>query len=248
MIVCPHCQRSYQRKLYYDRHVGVCQLLSKSKRERTLEIEEQDDTPSVRDLYLAVMEMTEKYSQLEQKFAELSKYAAIKKQKLNIIDWLNTNYNSRATDYQMWFNTIQVQYEDLDRLFKTDYIGGVGLMLQKLLPLEDDTRPLRAFAGKDSVFYVYRQTENRWDIMDGETFTKMMHLFDKQFMVAFVQWQNENKHRMHLDDFSETYTKNAKKIMGGNSTREQLYSRIKKELYTYLRSELPTILEYEVTF
>lgn len=246
MSDCPHCLRHYERKVYLDRHVGMCQMLTKTKRERKLEIQEQDDTPSVRDLYTAVLELTEKYSQLEKKFTDLSKYATIKKQKINIIDWLNTTYNSRATDYQTWFNAIQVQYEDLDILFKADYVGGVVAILQKLLPLEDETRPLRAFAGKENVFYVYRQHENRWETIESETFTKLMHLFDKQFMVAFVQWQNENKHRMHLDDFSEIYAKNVKKIMGGNYTREQLYSRIKRELYQYMRAELPTMLEYEV--
>jgi len=221
-------------------------MLTKTKRERKLEIQEQEDTPSVRDMYTALLELTEKYSQLEKKFVDLSKYATIKKQKINLIDWLNTTYNSRATDYQTWFSAIQVQCEDLDVLFKADYVGGVVTILQKLLPLEDETRPLRAFAGKENVFYVYRQTENRWENIESETFTKLMHLFDKQFMVAFVQWQNENKYRMHLDDFSEIYAKNVKKIMGGNNTREQLYSRIKRELYQYMRAELPTMLEYEV--
>jgi len=221
-------------------------MLTKTKRERKLEIQEQEDTPSVRDMYTALLELTEKYSQLEKKFVDLSKYATIKKQKINLIDWLNTTYNSRATDYQTWFSAIQVQGEDLDVLFNSDYVGGVVTILQKLLPLEDETRPLRAFAGKENVFYVYRQTENRWENIESETFTKLMHLFDKQFMVAFVQWQNENKYRMHLDDFSEIYAKNVKKIMGGNNTREQLYSRIKRELYQYMRAELPTMLEYEV--
>ena len=247
MIQCPHCERTYQRKVYFDRHIGVCQLLAKSKRERVLEIEEEEDTPSVRDLYLAVMEMTEKYSQLEKKMAELSKYVSTKKEKLNILDWLNANYNSRATDYKTWFNAIQVRDEDLAELFQTDYVGGVRAMLQRLLPLEDETRPLRAFVGKENTYYMYTEAENRWEIMDSETFTQLMYLFDKQFMRAFVQWQNENKHRMQLEDFSEIYAKNVKKIMGGNNSREQLYLRIKREVYAYLRVALPTPIEFEIT-
>ena len=83
MSDCPHCLRHYERKVYLDRHVGMCQLLTKTKRERKLEVQEQEDTPSVRDLYTAVLELTEKYSQLEKKFTDLSKYATIKKQKIN---------------------------------------------------------------------------------------------------------------------------------------------------------------------
>lgn len=247
MINCPHCLRTYQRKVYFDRHVGLCQMLSKTKHERLMEVEEQADTPTLRDLYAAVMSLTEKYSQMEIKFTELSKYASIKKQKLNIVDWLNTNFSSQATDYAEWFKRIRVQQEELDVLFKTDYVGGVIAILKQVLPLDDENRPVRAYTAKDGVFYIYQQADNCWNIADAETFQKLMFSIDKQFMSAFVQWQNENKHRMQQDDFSDTYTQNARKIMGGNNTREQLYSRIKKELYTYLRTELPAMIEYEVT-
>lgn len=84
---------------------------------------------------------------------------------------------------------------------------------------------------------------------DSDTFTQLMYLFDKQFMNEFIIWQTENKSRMSSDDsFSTLYARNMKKIMGGNYTREQLYSRIKKELYMYICCEPPTILEYETTF
>jgi hypothetical protein len=39
-----------------------------------------------------------------------------------------------------------------------------------------------------------------------------------------------------------------KKIMGGNSSREQLYARVKKEIYMYLRCEPPNVVEYEIAF
>ena len=247
MINCPHCQRTYKIKVYFDRHVGLCKMLSKTKHERLLEVEEQADTPTLRDLYAAVMSLTEKYSQLEEKFTELSKYASIKKQKLNIVDWLNENYGNQATDYSEWFKSIRIQQEELYVLFQTDYVGGVMAVLKQLLPIEDEKRPIRAFTTKDGVFYIYQQTENCWEMIDADTFQKLMFSLDKKFMSAFVEWQNENKDRMQEDNFSDTYTKNARKIMGGHNTREQLYSRIKRELYTYLKAELPSMIEYEVT-
>ena len=39
-----------------------------------------------------------------------------------------------------------------------------------------------------------------------------------------------------------------KKVMGGTFTREQLYSRIKKELYIHIRCDPPNILEYEISY
>ena len=69
---CPHCHRSYQRKMYFDRHVAVCEMLCKSKKDRAAEVEEQADIPTVQDLYKVVMAMTIKYNQLEQKMQEMS--------------------------------------------------------------------------------------------------------------------------------------------------------------------------------
>jgi hypothetical protein len=120
--------------------------------------------------------------------------------------------------------------------------------LQKQLAQADDMRTIRAFTGKENTFYIYR-AEQKWQLCDLTTFTKLMHLLDKQFMREFIAWQTANKNKMATDDsFSEVYGKNMKKIMGGTFTREQLYSRIKKELYQHLRCDPPNIMEYETTF
>jgi hypothetical protein len=242
MLFCPHCQRKYQRKIYFERHTAVCEVLCKAKKERLLEVEERSDTPSVRDLYLVVMEMTVKYNQLEQKYQEMAKLVNIKKQKLDIGDWLNATYVD-VKAYTSWFDDIMVSRDDLETLFQSDYVNGVVKVLCKCLPLEDELRPIRAYTTKCNVFYYYDQ-KNKWSVIDSDVYNKLMHLLDKKFMSEFLKWQNENRDRLHLDDFSLIYAKNVKKIM---ATREQLYSRIKKELYQYLKTDLPSVMEYVIT-
>jgi len=248
MFKCIHCQRNYQRKIYFDRHTITCEFLSKSKREQTLELEELADTPSVRELYTIIMGLANKCKQLESKLDAISKWTNITKQKVNIIDWLNTNQNSAPIpDYNTWFQQISVQPENLEHLFETDYVDGVLAILKERLP-QTAERPLRAFTSKENVFYMYQQEGKTWVQVDQETFNKLMYLLDKLFMGQFIAWQNANKHKITSDDFPAIYSANMKKIMGGSNTREQLYSRIKKELYMYIRSDPPNIMEYEVTF
>ena len=244
MFSCTHCQRNYQRKLYFDRHVIACQFLTKTKRERALETEELADTPTLRNLYDLVLALAAKCNSLETKLNELSKWTDMTKQKLNITDWLNTTYPT-ATDYQDWFKTLEVTAVDLSNLFETDYVNGVGKVLKEAL--KTDTQPLRAFIGKENTFYVYQY--EKWQLCDEDTFTKLMYRFDKEFMREFIAWQTANKSKMATDDsFTDLYAKNMKKIMGGNFTREQLYTRIKNELYLHLRTEPPNIVKYESTF
>ena len=226
---CPNCQRSYKRKTYYDRHVVVCDILCKSKKERIVEAEEQADTPTLRDLYKVVMEMTIKYTQLEQKIQEMASYIHIKKQAINGVNLLNTTY-TKVKDYDEWFNAIEVHRKDLDILFKSDYGNGVVQVLCAVLPLEDATIPLRALKEKENVLYVFK--ENKWVIMDDDMYIKLMYVLDKKFMCEFGKWQDEHKDDLYSDDFTQIYAKNVKKIM---VTREPMYSRIKKELYKYLK-------------
>jgi len=242
MFSCSYCQRNYQRKIYFDRHVIACQFLSKNKRERDLETEELADTPSVRDLYAIILELAAKCQTLETKMQAMNKWAHITKQKLNITEWLNTTQPT-AMDYNEWVENLTLNQNDLNALFETDYVGGVMAILKKQ-PSTDG--PVRAFIGKENTFYIF---QGKWLLCDSDTFTKLMHLFDKQFMREFIVWQTDNKKRMVTDDsFSDLYARNMKKIMGGSYNREQLYTRIKREWYLHMRSDPPKMVEYEMHF
>jgi len=251
MPTCFYCHREYQRKVYFERHVVACQFLSKSNKERELELEEVADTPSIRDLYKIIMELAAKCNQLETQLKEVSKWAALKKQKLNILDWLNEHrVNETKNDvgrlsFNDVLNTLTITQDDLNVLFETDYTGGVMHVLKRHLS-SSDSSPLCAFTTKENVFYVFMEKE--WVLCNNEYYTKLMHLLDKQFMGAFIEWQTKNKHKGSSDDFALLYSKNMKKVMGGAFTREQLYARIKKELYTFIRGDPPAILEYDISY
>jgi len=228
MPSCPHCHRGYTRKTYFDRHVMLCEFLSKSKKTRELELEERSDTPTVRELYLVVMELVVKNKQLEEKIKELSTGVNIQKKKLNATDWLNATYTD-ADDYSSWFDKLQVTREHLHILFESDYAHGVTSALKQHL---NERRPLRAVSTKDNVFYLYNQTEKKWLLMDSETYLKLMYVLDKKIVMEFNNWQRENKEKLYSDEFSLIYNKYTKKVM---ATRELMYSRVKKELYTHLK-------------
>ena len=240
MYCCQYCKRSYQRKIYFDRHTAMCQLLNKSAHDRHMELEEQTDTPSVRKLYEALMALTMKYNELEQKMLEMSKCVQLKKPKINLLEYLNTTYGESfmiGYDYEVWFQNIQIQRADLEVLFASDFVKGTLKCLQRFLPLADEERrPLRAFQGKEGVFYYYEKSSKQWQILPDDIFLKLMYALDKLFMTEFVNWQRENKNKMESDAFSEVYLLRTKKMM---VTRTPVYVRIRRELYLYLRTEIP---------
>ena len=152
---CTFCGRGYQRKIYYSRHVALCELMCKSIKERQLENQEFDDTPSVRVLYDVILEMSKKMSTMEQKMNEMSKWVDTKKRKINIINWLNENNKDMTLTVEDLIGRIKVKRSHLEYLFEEDYIGTIVLVLKELLPLKEDTNPIKAFEHKPNTLFVY---------------------------------------------------------------------------------------------
>jgi len=256
--VCNSCNRGYQRKIYFTRHVAVCDLMSKSIKERQLENQETDDTPTVRALYDVILEITNKMEHMQRKINELSKWADLKKKKLNMVDWLNTNHSSSSLFEELLTN-IKVERNHLDYLFQYDYIGTITKLLFDSLPLDKlDTHSIKAFDQKPNTLYAftYYNTDNtsdntsdnktsQWAILTSLKLQELIDIASKQLLDEFIKWQKENASKMNEDDFAIKYASNVKKMMGGGMSREQLCNRVKLDLYKYLKVNIKNITEYQ---
>lgn len=251
IYTCTTCHRGYQRKGFYSRHVLLCEILSKSVKERQQENEEQADTPTVRALYEVILELTSKMTKMEHRLQELTKWADVKKRKINILEWLNIQkQKGTGSVIEGSFETMLVQLsvtrQHLDYLFRADYPSTILQILQDHLPI-DDTSIIKAFEQKTNVFYVYSTDsgEKKWLIMTELMLQKLIFVADKKLLGEFILWQTENAAKMKDDDFAIKYALNVKKAMGGNLTREQNYARVKNDLYKYLKVSMKNMLDCE---
>ena len=242
---CSYCRRGYKSKVYYNRHVAVCEVMCKSMKERQQENEENDDTPTIRVLYDVILELTNKMTKMEKKIQELSKWADLKKKKINMVDWLNENKTEeKQLGLEEFLLTIKVNRIHLENLFQTDYTLGILKVLQDFLPLAETSNgnPIKAFDTKVNVLFTFN--DSKWMILTDEKFQKIINIIVKQLLNEFVVWQTENASRMEQDDFAIKYSANVKKMMGGNLTREQVYAKVKTDLYKYLKVNVKNITEY----
>jgi hypothetical protein len=237
---CKTCRRGYHRKIYYNRHVALCELMGKTVKERGLENEECDEMPTVRVLYNVILELTTKLAQLEKKMEKMTKWADLKKKKMNIIDWLNENQKKTIAPlpFETFLERLKVERTHLLHLFQTDYTTGIGQVLQEVLPREQETNPVKAFEQKPQVFFVYEQ---QWAVLTDLMLQKLINIVRKQLLDEFIIWQKENAHKMEQDDFAIKYATNVKKITAGNLSREQIYSRVKLDLYKYLKAPVKIV-------
>lgn len=249
-IKCKYCGRDYKSKNYYNRHVLVCEILSKTDKERAQEEEEHADTPNLRKMYELLLEMTLKYSKMEKKLEELSKWTETKKSKIHVIDWLNINYKS-ATKFIDFSNNLKLNYSHLELIFNSNFVPGIISIFQQFIPLTTGNEailPIRAFDKKDNTLFIYTDDEV-WKEMTGQQFEKMVGIISKEIIREFGKWQNENLERIKKDEkFAITYAKNTQKVMGSQYTYEQSYAKIKRGLYKYLKMNLRNIVQYEFSF
>ena len=248
---CKHCDRGYKSKNYYNRHVLVCEILSKSTAEREQEDEELADTPSMRKMYELLLEMSFKYSNLERKYNELHKSIESKRKKLNIIDWLNNNYTI-ATKFADWCRDLKLGRKHLEFIFETNYIPGIINIFEEFLPISKEVElPIKSFDQKLNTLFVYIDDEKKWRVMSEDDFKIMVSVISKQIMGEFVKWQDENSNlnkNNRNDKFDIEYALNIQKVIGAKYTKQQLYTKIHHSLYNYLKMNLKNVIEYEFSF
>lgn len=252
-FICKYCDRKYKSKNYLNRHILVCEILSKTQDERKQEEAERADTPTLRKMYELLMEMTLKYAGLEKKFNALQKSIESKKKRLNIIDWLNTNHSSANTiTFADWCAGVKLERKHLEFIFETNYIPGITNIFEEFLPINKaDSLPIRSFDQKINTLFIYIDNTHKWKIMSDEDFGKMVGVISKQIMCEFVKWQRENYNNVKNktdDNHDIQYATNIQKVIGAKFTKQQLYSKIRAALYNHLKMNLKNIIEYEFSF
>ena len=69
--ICHHCNKEYSRKIYFDRHLLCCNLKALAMEKGSVELEEMNDTPSQRELYLMLQELIKKQYDMEKEIKRL---------------------------------------------------------------------------------------------------------------------------------------------------------------------------------
>ena len=68
-------------------------------------------------------------------------------------------------------------------------------------------------------------------------------------MGEFIEWKNEYKEKMEINEYNDLYISNFQKVMGSKYTQEQLKSKVKRELYNYLKIDLSDMISsYQIEY
>lgn len=247
--VCMHCDRSFSRKIYFERHQYACELMKKSSEERRFELEEHADTPTPRKQYELILELAHIVKSQQKKIKILeSVVQRTQKKKLSVTAWLDENA-SPSQSFNHWFGALEIDQSDIERIFEHDHIKGINSVLEnKTSAVPIDTLPIRSFKQKENTLYIFNG--EKWEAMSAELLKTFVACISKDLRIIFRKWVDENQEKIDNvhSDFSTTYLEKLYKVNGGKFTPDQIHSRIKRGLHQHLKTDLQNVIEYEFTF
>lgn len=244
---CGYCGKSYKRKSYYESHILICEEIHKSKYCKMADQEQEEDELTMKEMQVVLRHFIMKCENLNNEVQRLRSYVERTKKRISVLDWLNDECNLE-NDYYCWIQRIEINENELEEIFRLNYVNGLLWLLQKYLPMDDIiNHPIKCFQEKQGIFYMY--SKKKWIIMDDRVFNKFINTLNQKLMKIFFTWKEKHRDKIENDDhFHEIYIENMRIILGGTKPKEQTMRLIKNKLYTYLKCNLKNIIQYEFTF
>jgi hypothetical protein len=249
---CCFCKREYKEKFNYDRHTVCCEFLCKSRREQRAEIDAIDRLPTHKEMYLLIQELALRNEKLEK---ELAKLKHVQKQKMNILDWLNSPQAAKTNptiSFTDWIS--QTVYKGIPDVLKIVYENNLTVGLTKLFEnvLEQNNIPIRAFENKNNSFYVFEtnaNTDPAWKLLSTAELNNVFEKISHQFIVQFKNhWFIPNQHRVESDEsYKDLYINYYQRILGGNErlSEDGRHHKLKLFIYGKIKQNIKQIIEYD---
>ena len=128
-LICEFCNKKYIRLGAFNNHVINCKFsrITKSNLEFDAITNQQID---IKTVYKLLIDLSLKYDKLQDDYNDLKKYVNTTKKKIDIIDYLNQNFKYHDFNYNKFINSIEIGNDQLEIVFKKDYIEGILQILK----------------------------------------------------------------------------------------------------------------------
>jgi hypothetical protein len=251
---CVHCGKSYVKRCNLDKHIILCDLLQKSKKSKILE-EDEEPLPSQRKMFQMLLELGQKYNQLEEKVEEMSKWIVKKKKKINMLDWLNTNIVPNIIFDQI-YDKIIITDDDIQFLLNNSFYDSLNEVFSKTIyNLSESDSPIYAFIQKTNTFYIYDRQDtstngkNIWIEFSREKMIKFFNKIHMKFIKKFYEWK-----KSHSTEIKESYQiaslcdKTTSKLMSIEFKVEGTFNKLRNIMYNHVKKDIKAFVEFEFEF
>ena len=244
---CKYCNKIYKRQNAFNNHLAKCKLNNNIKIVSSTNNNyktQYNKIISNETIFNMLLELNNKYEKLQKDYDELKKHSNIIKNKISILDYLNNNYSNFEYDFVDFTKSISIGLEELELIFKNDYINGIIEIINNIL-IRNNNIPLKAFNQKENCLYFYSKENKYWKILENDDFNKFIKYFSKNLLNIFAKWKLVTELKLSNEEFSEIYIKNMKKVIGGNFEKKNINQILHNKIYKLIKVDLKKIVTYE---
>jgi hypothetical protein len=245
---CTRCDKKYTNKTDAKNHIIMCELLSKTPRERQIEEEISSDLPTHKQLCFIVMDLLQKNVELEAKLNQMSKWAERQRKKVSIVDWLN-EHNIPEFSYAQFKERLgqSISQNHVEHLIKNPFIDTIAKIFE-----EADCAPLFCISHKQNVFYMHTHVTTdvepvaKWAIMAKTDIIDLLYYIHSKVLRELIKWNRSNTDIITKNEqVSKQYTKAMIKFSEIEFSNDATLNKIKTALHTHLKKDMKNMIEYE---
>lgn len=256
---CIYCSKQYTNKTSLEKHMLLCCILYKSKRQLKIEEEETEDLPSHNKLCFIVQELTLKIKKLEEKLEIQEKFITKTKKKINVLEWLNNNIIPSDDINTFITNKISVKedeilfmmnntfHDTLDKIFAENFDNDSSNS-------NSNVNPIFCFIQNSNKFYIYSNTNNTintnaWSELTKQECIKIFNIIYSKIFKKLMEWKNANEEQINKSEqLDNLYLKTMGKLMSIDFKNETILSKAKSSLFNKIKTDMKNIIEYEFDF
>ena len=266
-ICCVYCGKGYKSRTGYEKHAILCELIDRTKKKKKLRIIDEIDEvmPSNRQMYHMLLELSQKYSNLEKKMEEMSKFVVKQKKKINILEWLNNNliptfvFEELPSKITTTTQTIELLlnntfHDILNDMFEANIYKNVELC-------GNDMYPLFSLTQKPNTFYYYTtiqgqvqaipgqaqdQPKYEWRELSKDKLVWFLNIIHMKITKLFTEWKKIHKQEIAENDSKSSICDKATiKLMSQAFKEDKYYTKVKSLLYNKMKCDMKTLIEYD---
>ena len=258
-LCCEYCGKEYKRKINFDKHFILCEIVYKAKKkDRRIDKENEEineEMPTQKQMYKMILELALKYNKLEEKMELMNKWVDKTKKKINVLDWLNTSSNLKPEIiFDNLADSISILESDLDLLFNGNFDNILNEIFTRNFYQKDESEiSLFAFIQKTNTIYVYSKDTSSlqavWIELSREKLIYFLNKVHFKIVKALLEWNKKNKEKINFNEqMEEMYNKSNIKLMGIDFKHDSTLNKIKLSIYNKMKKDMKALIEYEFEF
>jgi hypothetical protein len=242
---CPHCLKKYTNKKDAQKHILMCEILSKTPRAIQVEEENNTDLPSHDELCFIVMELARKNRALELKLEQITNWAERQRKKISVVDWLNQNHQGPdVPTYASFKDTLSktINQSHVEYLLSNTFIDTMLRIFS-----DADCSALFSLANKPQLFYMYKsEAPKEWVVMGRTDLVDLLNYVHSKFLRELIKWKKINEEVVSKNEqVCKQYNKMMIKFSEIEFDHDATLCKMRSGIHALIKKDMKNMIEYE---